>query len=120
MTDAPTPDKRVFEHLPAVVRYAVPAYLLLLLLLAFLGVANQGLYREQARLIERREALDSELGAARRTASAVIGPIAIADWAKAQELVPVPEGGTAVMVAADTIDLPQLPTPSLEIRTAWR
>lgn len=108
------------EHLPAVVRYALPVYLLLLLLLAFLGATNQGLYREQGRLIERREALDAELGAARRAAATVIGPLAIADWAKAKLLVPFPEGGEAVLVAPETVELPQLPSPSLEIRTTWR
>lgn len=108
------------ERLPAVVRYALPIYLASLLLLAFLGVVNQGLYREQARLIERREALDAELGAARRAAATVVGPLAVADWAKAKQLVRVPEGGEAVLVAAETVDLPQLPTASLEIRTSWR
>ncbi len=108
------------ERQPAFVRYALPAYLLLLLLLAFLGVANQDLYRQQARLIERREALDAELGAARRAAATVIGPLAVAEWAKAKQFVPVPEGGEAVLVAAETVELAQLPSPSLEIRTSWR
>lgn len=108
------------ERLPAFVRYALPVYLLLLLLLAFLGVANQSLYRQQVRLIERREAIDAELGAARRAAATVIGPLAIANWATAKQFVPVPAGGEAVLVAAETVELPQLPSPSLEIRTAWR
>lgn len=110
----------MMAQLPALVRYALPAYLLLLLLLAFLGAANQNLYYRQADLIERREALDAELGAARRAAATVIGPLAVAEWAATNQFIPVPEAGDAVLVAAESVELTQLPLPNLEIRTRWR
>ena len=106
--------------LPGVLRLAVPAYLLLLLLLAALGATNQRLYRTQLQLMEAKEELTSEVADTRRRAAAVNGPTAVANWAAISGMVPVPEALDSVLVAPDDVFLEPLPTPSLEIRTVWR
>ncbi len=106
--------------LPGVLRLAVPAYLVLLLLLAALGSTNQRLYRSQLQLMDLKESLTSEVAATRRRAAAVQGPTAVANWAAVSGMVPVPEALDSVLVAPDDIYLEPLPTPSLEIRTLWR
>lgn len=106
--------------LPGVLRLAVPAYLLLLLLLATLGATNQRLYKSQLQLMAAKETLTTEVADARRRAAAVEGPTAVANWAAVTGMVPVPEAMDSVLVAPDQVDLEPLPSPSLEIRTLWR
>ncbi len=106
--------------LPGVLRLAVPAYLLLLLLLATLGATNQRLYRSQLQLMAAKESLTTEVADARRRASQVNGATAVANWAAISGMVPVPEALDSVLVAPDHVYLEQLPSPSLEIRTLWR
>jgi len=107
--------------LPAPFRLALPAYLVLLLLLALMGAGNQALLHRQSDLMDLKTELTAGVARARHDASAVQGPAAVAAWARAAGLVPVPEGGAAVLVARDPVaPLPPLPTPSLEVRTAWR
>lgn len=113
-----TGDQR--RTLPGVLRLAVPAYLLLLLLLAALGTTNQNLNRTQLRLMAEKEELLSEVADTRRRAALVNGPTAVADWAAISGMVPVPEALDSVLVAPDDVTLEPLPTPSLEIRTVWR
>ncbi len=106
--------------LPALLRLAVPAYVLLLLVLAVLGSVNQSHYRTQLRLMAEKEQLLSEVAATRRLAALVSGPTAVANWAAANGMVPVPEAHDSTLVAPDPASLDVLPTPSLEIRTVWR
>lgn len=106
--------------LPGVLRLAVPAYLLLLLLLAALGSTNQRLYRSQLRLMDAKETLTTEVADARRRAATINGPTAVANWAAISGMVPVPEALDSVLVAQDSILLEPLSSPSLEIRTLWR
>ncbi len=108
------------RELPAPFRLALPAYVALLLVLAAMDAANQGLLRRQAELIDTKAALTADVARARLAANAVSGPQAVAAWARAAGFVPVPEGGAAVMAAAGPAQLPPLPTPSLEVRTVWR
>lgn len=106
--------------LPGAFRLALPAYLALLLLLALLGGNNQRLLHEQDRLIDRKAQLATTVASLRLEASDVAGAGSVAAWARAAGLVPVPEGATAVLAARDRATLPQLPVPSLEVRTVWR
>ncbi len=106
--------------LPAPFRLALPAYLVLLLLLALLGASNQALLHRQADLMDLKTDLTSRVAQARQAANVVQGPAAVAAWARSAGFVPVPEGGAAVLAARDTATLPPLPAPSLEVRTAWR
>jgi len=106
--------------LPGVLRLAVPAYLVLLLVLALLGATNQRLYRSQLQLMADKESLTTEVADSRRRAAAVNGPTAVANWAAVSGMVPVPEALDSVLVAPDDVHLEPLPTPSLEIRTVWR
>lgn len=107
-------------NVPTSLRLAVPAYVLLLLLLAALGAANQGMLRSQVQLMDEKEALVTAIADTRRQAALVNGPTAIANWAALQGMVPIPEAADAVLVAPEEVTLPPLPTPSLEIRTVWR
>ena len=106
--------------LPGMLRLAVPAYLILLLVLALLGATNQRLYRSQLQLMDQKESLLSEVADTRRRAALVNGPTAVANWAAVSGMVPVPEALESVLVAPDNVVLEPLPTPSLEIRTVWR
>ncbi|HRP47623.1 MAG TPA: hypothetical protein PLT07_08750 [Trueperaceae bacterium] len=106
--------------LPAPFRLALPAYLVLLMVLAVMGAANQGLINHQVDLIDQKTELSAAVARARLTANAIVGPQAVATWAHAAGLVPVPEGGLAVLAAADSPTLPPLPAPSLEVSTIWR
>jgi len=110
----------VSRQLPAAFRLALPAYLVLLLVLAVMGGMNQGLLNKQLDLMSRKTDLTASVARARLDANAVNGPLAVAEWARTAGMVPVPEGGPTIMVARDTVDLPPLPTPSLEVRTVWR
>ena len=106
--------------LPAPFRLALPAYLVLLTVLAIMGATNQGLLNRQVDLIDQKTELSASVARARLAANAISGPHAVARWAVAAGLVPVPEGGLAVLAAADSPTLPTLPTPSLEVSTVWR
>lgn len=106
--------------LPAPFRLALPAYLVLLALLAVMGITNQGLLNHQVDLMEQKTELSAGVARARLAANRINGPQAVAAWARAAGLVPVPEGGLAVLAAPDSVSLPPLPTPSLEVSTVWR
>lgn len=106
--------------LPAPFRLALPAYLALLLVIAVMGVMNQGLLRRQLDLMDRKEELSVAVARARLAAGAVTAPQAVAAWARSAGFVPVPEGGLTVAAAAGSIEVPPLEGPSLEVRTVWR
>ncbi|HRN19210.1 MAG: hypothetical protein WC972_10015 [Trueperaceae bacterium] len=108
------------RQLPAAFRLALPAYLVLLLVLAVMGSINQGLLHRQLDLMAQKTDLTTSVARARLGANAVTGPPAVAEWARTAGMVPVPEGGPTIMVARDTVELPPLPAPSLEVRTVWR
>lgn len=103
-----------------VLRLAVPTYVTLLLVVAALGVINQHDYDRQRSLMAQKATLLEEVALARRHAAGVDGPVAVAAWARANGMVPVPEGGASILVAPAPAPTPQLPTPGMEIRTVWR
>jgi len=103
-----------------VLRLAVPTYVTLLLVVAALGVMNQRDYDRQRALMARKATLLEEVALARRDAAAVDGPLAVAAWARSAGMVPVPEGGSSILVAPAPAPTPELPTPGMEIRTVWR
>jgi len=101
-------------------RLAVPLYLALLLLTAAMGAVNRTLLSRQLRLMAEKEALLADVAVERGRAVAVNGPTAIALWATANGMVPVPEAGSARLIAptaAPDLD-PYIPT--MELRTIWR
>ncbi len=106
--------------LPAPFRLALPAYLVLLIVLTIMGATNQGLLNHQVDLMDQKTQLSASVARARLAANAIVGPQAVATWAYAAGLVPVPEGGLAVLAAADNPPPPTLPAPSLEVSTIWR
>lgn len=108
------------RHLPPALGLALPVYLLLLLLLATLGATNQRHYVKQLQLLDAKEQLLTQLADTRRRAAQVNGPTAVATWATRNGMVPSPEVRDAVLVAPAAAPHPELPLPSLEIRTVWR
>ncbi len=100
---------------------AVPAYLVLALVLAALGAQNQRLLAEELALIDERERIRREGIALRAEATAVQGPLAVARWAQEHGMVPAPEAETSEHVLA--LPAPE-PAPDagggVEVRTVWR
>lgn len=103
-----------------VLRLAVPTYVTLLLAVAALGVMNQRDYAHQRALMARKATLLEEVALARRDAAVVDGPLAVADWARSAGMVPVPEGGSSILVAPAPAPTLELPIAGMEIRTIWR
>jgi len=101
-------------------RLAIPLFITLLLALALLGVVNQRLYGEQLNLISRKQRLLSEVAIARPQAAVVSGPQAVAAWAVANGMVPIPEAREAQLIAPSPAPHFDDPLPSLELRTVWR
>lgn len=101
-------------------RLAIPLFLALLLALAALGVINQRLYREQLTLMSSKQELLSAVAIARPQAAVVNGPQAVASWATANGMVPIPEARAARLIAATPAPTSADPLPSLELRTIWR
>ena len=101
-------------------RRAIPAYVVLLLVLAALGAFNQSRLEYELALMDAREEVRSEIVELRARAAAVEGPLSVSRWAQAQGMVPAPEtdGIEHVMpLAAPTLGS----APSgLEVRTVWR
>lgn len=98
----------------------VPPYVLLLLALALLGAASQGVLRRHAGALDDKARLLSEVAVLRAEAAEVQGPLAVGRWARERGMVPAPEV-TAVRHVAPS------PAPSLavaatgtEVRTVWR
>ena len=101
-------------------RLALPLYLCLLLLLALVGIVNQGLFRTQVALLDSKQALQAEFAAAQLRAAGVAGPEAVAVWAESNGMVTVPEAGTARLVAPAPAPSFTLLEPTLELNTVWR
>jgi len=99
----------------------VPVYVAMVLALAALGAANQGLLDRELTLMEQREATRREIVALRARAAAVQGPLAVARWAQARGMVPAPEIETVEHVMPLPAPRPLAPEPTgLEVRTEWR
>jgi len=101
-------------------RLALPLYLVLLLALAALGVANQSLLERQVALTRQKESLLASVARAEVRAAAVEGPLAVARWATEAGMVPLPEGRVAAVAAPEPAPAAEVPSPSLELRTVWR
>ena len=100
---------------------AVPAYLVLALVLAALGAENQRLLAEELALIEERERARREGVLLRAEATAVNGPLAVARWAQDRGMVPAPEADTSEHVLAlPAPDPAPDPGEGVEVRTVWR
>ncbi|HEX7003239.1 MAG TPA: hypothetical protein VF168_03535 [Trueperaceae bacterium] len=98
----------------------VPLYLILVLALAAVGGVNQGRYRYEAQLIERKSELYAHITELRAGAAQVRGPLAVGAWAREQGMVPSPEielvRHVAPYPAPQTTPLPT----GVEVRTVWR
>ena len=112
--DAATPDRG------GPFRLALPLYLVLLLTAAYVGVTNQALLQRQVALSSDKEALLAGVARAQVRAAAVEGPRAVAAWATAAGMVPLPNGRVAAVVAPEPAPDSTLETGSLELRTLWR
>lgn len=118
MSDAPMADA-ARSYRPGF-RLAIPLFLGLLIVLALLGVVNQRQYGEQLDLMRRKEQLLADVAVARPQAAVVNGPLAIAAWAAANGMVPIPEAREAQLIAPTPAPIFDDPLPSLELRTSWR
>lgn len=101
-------------------RRALPIYLVLLLVLAALGGANQDRLSRELALMDAREAARLEIVELRARAASVEGPLAVSRWAQENGMVPAPEVDALVHVMP-------IPAPTLadarshlEVRTVWR
>lgn len=101
-------------------RLAIPLFLALLLSVALLGVVNQRLYKDQLDLMSRKQQLLANVAVARPHAAVVNGPLAVAAWAAANGMVPIPEARRARLIAPSPAPVFTDPLPSLELRTIWR
>jgi len=101
-------------------RLAIPLFIVCLLAVALLGVVNQRLYAEQLGLMDEKEQLLAAVAGARPLAAVVNGPQAVAAWAAANGMVPIPEAREAQLIAAAPAPVFSDPLPSLELRTIWR
>jgi len=103
----------------SLLRRAVPLYFGLLLLLAAVGLVNQGLYHRQMTLLDQRQSLLDQVANLRVKAASVDGPLAVTQWASANGMVPAPEAQNVSAVASGAAALPKLPDTGLEIVTLW-
>lgn len=113
----PEPEERVAG---GAFRLALPLYLVLLLVLAAIGGANQGLLDRQVQLTRQKENLLAAVARAEVRAAAVEGPLAVARWAGQAGMVPLPEGRVTEVIAPEPAPATHVPAGSMELRTVWR
>lgn len=101
-------------------RLAIPIFVVTLVVVAVLGVVNQGLYAEQLALMAQKEQLLASVAEARPHAAAVNGPQVVSAWASVNGMVPIPEAREALLIAPAPAPVYSDPLPSLELRTLWR
>lgn len=101
-------------------RRFVPAYVVLLLVLAAFGGINQNRLAERNRLLDRKEALRLRVVDLRAQAATVQGPLAVSRWAQAQGMVPAPEVERTQHLLSVPAPEPPRPAEGLEVRTVWR
>jgi hypothetical protein len=118
VSDVPTTDAAP-SYRPGF-RLAIPLFLVLLIVLALLGVVNQRQFGAQLDLMNHKEQLLAQVAVARPQAAVVNGPQAVAAWAAANGMVPIPEAREAQLIAPTPAPLFDDPLPSLELRTSWR
>lgn len=99
---------------------AVPAYLVLLLILAALGAHNQARLDRELALMEAREIARTEIVELRARAAAIQGPLAVSSWAQDHGMVPAPEIETLRHVMPFPAPEPERDETGLEVRTVWR
>ncbi len=92
-----------------------------LLVLAYVGSGNQASYIRQWDLIDYKAELQSLNSTLRQEAAAVSGPTVVGQWARAQGMIPAPQGRNVREVAPEPVP-PQAPAPvtGLEVHTVWR
>jgi len=97
-------------------------FVLLVLLLAGVGSYGQQRYLHQARLLADKDQAVIELAAARSSAAAIQGPLAVTHWARNRGMVPAPDAPDVIPVAPSPIPPPArvIQPPGLEVRTIWR
>ena len=101
-------------------RRIVAWYLLLLLLLAALGGANQLRFRTQVALMDEKQDALAEVVELRAEAARVQGPRAVTSWAERQGMIPAPENERIENVAPMRAPRLAHPETGLEVRTVWR
>ncbi len=106
---------------PLAKRLAV-LFVLLVLVLAGVGSHGQQRYLHQARLLADKDLAVIELAAARSSAAAIQGPLAVTHWARSRGMVPAPDVPDVMPVAPSPLPPPArvIQPPSLEVRTIWR
>ncbi len=101
-------------------RLALPLYLALLLVSAYMGVINQGLRARQVALIDDKAGLEASVAYAEVRAAAVEGPMAVAAWAESAGMVPLPAGRVVAVAAPEASPAHTVAEPHLELKTVWR
>ena len=96
------------------------AYITLLLGLAVLGGYNQGLYKQQATLIDQKAKLQAQIRGLRAEAAPINGPLAISNWAKAQGMVSASQALNTRTVAPGPGPSIKHETGSVGVITIWR
>lgn len=92
-----------------------------LIVLAYVGSANQASYITNWDLIDYKAELQSANSTLRLEAAAVSGPIIIGNWARAQGMIPAPQARSVREVAPEPVPVQaaELET-GLEVFTVWR
>lgn len=101
-------------------RLALPLYLGLLIVAAYMGAGNQQLRARQASLVADKTSLQASVARAEVRAASVEGPLAVAEWARAAGMVPLPQGHVVAVAAPEPAPEFTLLEPNLELRTVWR
>jgi len=98
----------------------VPLYVIALIVLAVLGANNQARFNHQWDLLDRKALLQEEITILRQQAATISGPLAVANWARENGMVPAPEVEETRHVLYDTPPARQTPATGLTVRTAWQ
>lgn len=102
-------------------RFAPAAFIISLLLLAFIGTLNQNAYRRQTRLLDYKSELQSLNSTLRLEAAHINGPVVIGNWAREQGMIPAPQGTAVREIAPQPVPPRAAPlTTGLEVQTIWR
>lgn len=102
-------------------RAAPFVFMLALIVLAYVGSANQAAYIRNWDLIDYKAELQSSNSTLRLEAASVSGPIITGNWARAQGMIPAPQARNVRHVAPEPVPAPaEGPETGLEVSTVWR